>query len=173
MSTARPDDRGREVVLGRIGAPFGVQGWVKVHSYTDPPEGIVKYASWDLWRAGRTERRALRDWKRAGGAMAVLLEGVGSREAARDLTGSEVRVDRAELPPTRPGEYYWHDLIGLEAVNRDGAALGRIESILELPAHPVLVLEGDRQRLVPLVRERLLAVELGAGRVTLEWHPDD
>jgi len=161
------------VVLGRIGAPFGVQGWVKVDSYTDPPEGIVNYGSWEVCGGASSERRAVLDWKRAGGAVAVLLEGVGSREAARELTGSEIRVDRSELPPTAPGQYYWHDLIGLEAVNRDGAPLGRVASILELPAHPVLVLEGDRERLVPLVRERLVGVDLEAGRVTLEWHPDD
>jgi 16S rRNA processing protein RimM len=82
-------------------------------------------------------------------------------------------VDRSELPPTAPGEYYWHDLMGLEAVNREGAPLGRVEGVLELPAHPVLVLGGERERLVPLVRERLVDVDLGAGRLTLDWHPDD
>ncbi len=56
--------------------------------------------------------------------MAVQLEGVGSREAAQALTGGEVRVDRSELPPTAPGEFYWHDLMGLDALSRDGAPLG-------------------------------------------------
>jgi 16S rRNA processing protein RimM len=113
------------------------------------------------------------DWKRAGANIAVRLEGVETREAAQALTGAEVGVDRAALPPTSPGEYYWDDLVGLEAVNRDGAALGRVISILELPAHPVLVLAGERERLVPLVTERLVAVDLGNRRVTLDWHPDD
>jgi 16S rRNA processing protein RimM len=173
MNPARPDNDGRAVVLGRIGAPFGVQGWVKVNSYTDPPEGIASYSSWELVRAGHTERRAVLDWKRAGRAVAVRLEGVGSREAAQALTGCEVRVDRAELPPTAPGEYYWHDLVGLEARTPGGAPLGRVEGILEMPAHPVLVLRGERERLVPLVKERLVAVDLEAGRLTLDWHPDD
>lgn len=170
---ARPDSDGSAVVLGRIGAPFGLQGWVKVNSYTAPPEGIVKYPSWELVRAGHAERRTVLDWKLAGGAVAVCLEGVGTREAARALTGSEVRVDRSELPPTAPGEYYWHDLMGLEAANREGVPLGRVDGVLELPAHPVLVLRGDRERLVPLVRERLVDVDLEGGRLTLDWHPDD
>ena len=173
MKPARPDTDRSAVVLGRIGAPFGVQGWVKVNSYTDPPEGIVNYASWELVRAGQAERRKVLDWKRAGRAVAVRLEGVGSREAAQGLTGCEVRVDRSELPPTAPGEYYWHDLVGLEAVNRDGVPLGRVTEVLELPAHPVLVLAGERERLVPLVRERLVSVDIAAGRMTLDWHPDD
>jgi 16S rRNA processing protein RimM len=173
MNHARPDNDGSAVVLGRIGAPFGVQGWVKVNSYTDPPEGIASYSSWELVRAGGSERRTVLDWKRAGRAVAVQLEGVGSREAAQALTGCDVRVDRSELPPTAPGEFYWHDLMGLEAVNRDGAPLGHVEGVLELPAHPVLVLKGERERLVPLVPERLVSVDLAAGRLTLDWHPDD
>jgi 16S rRNA processing protein RimM len=173
MNTARPDNDGGAVVLGRIGAPFGVQGWVKVNSFTDPPEGIVNYSSWELVRAGQAERRAVLDWKRAGRQVAVRLEGVGSREAAQALTGCDVRVDRSELPPTAPGEFYWHDLMGLEAFCPDGTPLGRVAGVMELPAHPVLVLRGDRERLVPLVPERLVAVDLVAGRVTLDWHPDD
>jgi 16S rRNA processing protein RimM len=173
MNTARPGEDGRAVVLGRIGAPFGVQGWVKVNSFTDPPEGIASYSSWELVRAGHAERRAVLEWKRAGRAVAVRLEGVGSREAAQALTGYDVRVDRSELPPTAPGEFYWHDLMGLAAFTADGTSLGRVEAVLELPAHPVLVLRGERERLVPLVPERLLAVDLDDGRLTLDWHPDD
>jgi 16S rRNA processing protein RimM len=163
----------RWVVLGRIGAPFGVHGWVKVRSYTDPADGIVRYTPWELAREGSLGTRAVMDWKAAGGHLAVRLEGVDTREAASALTGAEVRVDRAALPPTAPGEYYWDDLVGLVAVSADGAPLGRVVAILELPAHPVLVLNGERERLVPLVRERLVDVDLGAGRLTLDWHPDD
>ena len=173
MNPARPGNAGRVVVLGRVGAPFGVQGWVKVNSYTAPPEGLANFSSWELVRAGQAERRAVLGWKRAGRAVAVRLEGVVSREAAQALTGCDVCVDRSELPTTAPGEFYWHDLMGLEAVTPDGTPLGRIDGVLDLPAHPVLVLRGDRERLVPLVPERLVAVDAGAGRVTLDWHPDD
>jgi len=173
MTPARPADGRRPVVLGRVGAPFGVQGWVKVQSFTDPPEGIVGYGSWELAQGGRTARWAVLDWKRAGGAFAVRLEGVGSRDEAQALTGAEVRVDRAELPPSAPNEFYWHDLIGLDAFSPASVALGRVAEILELPAHPVLVLRGDRERLVPLVPDRLVEVDLAAGRMTLDWHPDD
>ncbi len=174
MSPARPGSDRRVVVLGRIGAPFGVQGWVKVNSFTDPKEGIVDFRSWELVRAaGQAERRTVLDWKRAGGAVAVRLEGVESRDAAQLLTGCEVQVDRSELAPTADNEYYWHDLVGLEARNRDGAMLGRVQGVLDMPAHPVLVLAGDRERLVPLVPDRLVAVDFASGRVTLDWHLDD
>jgi 16S rRNA processing protein RimM len=173
VAAAQTGGARRWVILGRIGAPFGVRGWMKVQSYTDPPEGVVNYAPWDLACDGCLGARAVMDWKLAGGQLAVRLEGVDTREAAQTLTGAEVRVDRAALPPPAPGEYYRDDLVGLEATNRDGAPLGRVTGILELPAHPVLVLRGERERLVPLVRERLVDVDLGNRRLTLDWHPDD
>jgi 16S rRNA processing protein RimM len=174
MAAARPVEGSlRPVVLGRVGAPFGVQGWLKVHSYTEPLEGITGYPVWELHRGASLGRRAVLEWKRAGSGVAVRLEGVDSRDAAQALNGAEVRVERAELPPTAPGEYYWHDLIGLDAYSLAGVPLGRVAGILDMPAHPVLLLEGDRERLVPLVKERLAGVDIGAGRLTLDWHPDD
>ena len=162
------------VVLGRIGAPFGVAGWVKVTSYTDPPAGIARYPRWTLVQGGVARQVTLLESKRAGQQVAARLEGVGTREAAQALTGAEVQVDRSELPPVGPKEHYLHDMVGLEAVNRDGAPLGRLEGFLELPVHPVAVLRaGKVERLVPMVPERLVAVDLGAGKVVFDWHPDD
>jgi 16S rRNA processing protein RimM len=172
--TARTGEDGREpVVLGRVGAPHGVQGWVKVFSYTEPPEGITDYPEWDVVRGTEVRRMTVLESKRAGQGIAVRLEGIETREAAQMLSGAEVRIDRSELPEAGPGEYYWHDLVGLEASNRDGQSLGRVAEILELPAHPVIVLRGERERLVPLVPERLVAVDLAGGKLTLDWHPDD
>jgi 16S rRNA processing protein RimM len=171
--TPAGDRERRPVVLGRVGGPFGVRGWVKVQSYTDPVEGIARFPVWELYRGSSLGRRGLLEWKRAGSGVAVCLEGVDTREAAQALNGAEVRVERAELPPTAPGEYYWHDLMGLDAFTPGGGPLGRVAGILDLPAHPVLVLEGDRERLVPLVGERIVAVDIDAGRLTLDWHPDD
>jgi 16S rRNA processing protein RimM len=89
------------------------------------------------------------------------------------MGGVELWLPRDELPPAPPGEVYFADLVGLEAVNRDGDELGRVADILELPAHPVLVLRGERERLVPLVPERVVRVDLDARRLTLDWHRDD
>jgi len=170
---ARPEDGRPPVVLGRIGAPHGLAGWVKVHSFTEPLEGIVNYSPWELARGASLGRRAVLEWKRAGSGIAVRLEGVGTREEAQALTGAEVRVERSALAEPGPGEVYWHDLMGLEAFSLTGVPLGRVTGVMELPAHPVLVLRGERERLVPLVPERLAGVDPAAGRLTLDWHPDD
>lgn len=160
------------VVLGRLGAPFGVQGWVRLESYTEPPEQIVGYAALRAGSSGGTV--SVQEWKRVGrGQLAVRLAGLESREAAQAMGGVELWLPRDELPPAPPGEVYFADLVGLEAVNRDGDELGRVADILELPAHPVLVLRGERERLVPLVPERVVRVDLDARRLTLDWHRDD
>jgi 16S rRNA processing protein RimM len=162
------------VVLGRVGAPHGVQGWVKVSSYTEPAAGIANYPRWTLVHGSQSRGVRVLETKRAGQAIAVRLEGIDTREAAQALTGAEVQVDRSELPAVGPKEHYLHDLLGLDAVNREGVPLGRVDGFLEMPAHPVMVLrDGKSERLVPVVPERLLAVDHGAGRVTLDWHPDD
>jgi 16S rRNA processing protein RimM len=166
------DPSGRPVVLGMIGAPFGVQGWVKVSSYTDPPEGIAAYRHWRVGPAGVDYE--VRGWKRAGrGQIATQLAGLESPEAARRLTGLEVWVTRGELRELPANEYYREDLVGLAAFSVEGAPLGVVDGYIELPAHPVVVLRGERERLVPLVPGRLVAVDLGARRITFDWHPDD
>jgi 16S rRNA processing protein RimM len=167
------DSRSAIVVLGRVGAPFGVQGWVKVSSYTDPAEGIADYAAWTLVLGEMSRTVEVLESKRAGRGIAVKLAGVETIEAARALTGAEVQVGRADLPPVAQGEFYLHDLVGLVASNREGQALGRVDGFLELPAHPVVVLQGDRERLVPLVPDRIVEVDLEAGRLVLDWHVDD
>lgn len=162
------------VVLGRVGAPHGVRGWVKVTSFTEPPAGIADYPRWTLVHGHQSRQVRVLDSKRAGQNLAVRLEGIGTMDAARLLTGAEIQVDRSDLPATGPHEHYLHDLLGLEAVNREGVALGRVDEFLEMPAHPVMVLrDGKLERLVPMVPERLVAVDLEAGRVTVDWHPDD
>jgi 16S rRNA processing protein RimM len=171
--TARPEDGRPPVILGRIGAPHGLLGWVKVQSFTEPLEAIVGYAPWQIAHGASHGCRAVLDWKRAGAGLAVRLEGIDTREAAQALTGSEVWIERSALPEPGPGEVYWHDLVGLDACSPAGVPLGRVSGILELPAHPVLVLQGERERLVPLVPERLVQVDLESGRLTLDWHPDD
>ena len=166
------DEGSRVVVLGRVGAPFGVQGWVRVDSFTDPPESIASHGS--LGIGSRGERRAVVEWKRVGrGQIALRLEGMTNPEDARQLTGEQVWVGRDELRELPPREYYRDDLVGLEAVNREGVSLGVVDGFIDLPAHPVVVLRGERERLVPLVGERLIKVDLEAGRVVLDWHPDD
>ena len=162
----------RRVVLGQIGGAFAVQGWVRIQSYTDPAGNILEYGRWQLGRAGEWREVEVEDGKVTAKGVLAKLAGVATPEDARLVTGSQIAVGRDELPEPAPGEYYWSDLEGLQAIGRAGELLGRIEEFRTTPGGPVVVIRGERQRWVPFVKERIVAVDLDAGRVVLDWAAD-
>jgi len=171
---AGPASESRWIAVGRIGAPHGVRGWVRLRSYTQPPENILDYSPWRLVGArGEQEVQAERLEPRGKGLVARLA-GIDDRDAAAELTGMEIMVRRALFPPPAEGEYYWADLIGARVVTSGGVELGQVVELLETGANDVLVLAGERRRLVPFVTGRVIRdVDLDARRIVVDWHPDD
>ena len=170
--SSEPGTPDRWVVLGKIGAAFGVQGWVRITSYTDPPDNILDYETWYLRRAGQWQAVEIEDGRMTAKGVQVKLAGVDTPEQARLQVGIEIGVPRSELPPTAPGEYYWSDLEGLAAFGQNDQPLGRIEEFRATPAGTVVVIRGERQHWVPFVKERIVSVDLDAGRVVLDWDAD-
>ena len=161
------------VELGRISAPFGVRGWVKIVSYTEPPEQILDYPAWriDLHEGGHRELRHL-EGRRHGKGLVVRLAGIEDRDQALALARQELWIERRELPPLKQGEYYRADLVGLEVVNLEGRMLGRVSHFLDAPASTIMVVAGTSEHWLPLVARHLRSVDLEAGRVTVDWDPD-
>jgi 16S rRNA processing protein RimM len=164
---------GPGVTLGRIVGPFGVKGWVKVKSYTEPEEGILGYRAWrvDVPREGTRTLRPV-EGRRHGRLVVARLEGVDDRDAAAALGHCEISVPRGDLPPAGDRQYYLADLIGLEVVNSEGRSLGRLDHFVQTPANPVMVVQGDRERWLPLVPRHLKSVDLDARRIVVDWDPD-
>ena len=163
----------RRVVLGRVSGLFGVRGWVKLHSFTRPPENLLEYREFALGAGASGPPLCLEEGRRHGKTLIARFAGIDDRDAAAALVGRELSVDRAALPETGGDEYYWADLIGLEVRNRDGAVLGRVEKLLATGANDVLVVRGDRERLVPFVQGQfVLDVDLDGGRITVDWDPE-
>ncbi len=159
------------VELGRIGAPFGLNGWLHVASFTDPPEGLLRFPQWDLRRAGAFlgTRRPL-EGRRQGRGLLVRLEGIEDRDAAASLTGVSVEVEREALPPTGEREYYRVDLIGLDVSNVEGRSLGKVGYFVDAPAGTVMVVQqGGVEHWVLADRTHLLQVDLNAGRILVDW----
>lgn len=163
-------DAGDTVVVGRILGPWGVQGWVQVYSWTDPPEALFDYQPWYL---GATEQPvSLTDWRRSGRRLLGRLAHIDSPEAAAELADCPILVGRAQLPEPQAGQYYWHDLIDLEVVNLQGHRWGRITRILPTGVHDVMQIlsEDERTLLIPFVVDRFVReVDLEAGRVLVDW----
>jgi 16S rRNA processing protein RimM len=157
------------IELGQVGAPFGVRGWVKLHSYTDPPERLLEHDTLRLHVRGAWRDYAVEAIGRSGGALTVKLAGVLDRTAAEVLKGAPVGVPRSALPSCAPGDFYQADLIGCEVVNLAGDRLGAVAHFVETPAHTLMVVRGTREYWVPAVPQHLRRVELEARRVVVDW----
>jgi 16S rRNA processing protein RimM len=160
--------------LGRVGAPWGVKGWIHVDSYTDPPDGILEYRQWTL-RLGSGERitRGLIEGHPHSDRIVARLEGVEDRDRAAALNGAVIEVARAELPPTGEREYYQADLLGLMVRNLDGAELGKVGYFLDTPTGPMMVVKGQREYWIPSVPKHLSKVDLAAGLILVDWPLDE
>jgi 16S rRNA processing protein RimM len=161
------------IALGRINGHFGVKGWVKIYSDTKPKEQIVSYEP--LWLRLGKEWRSIRvlEGKAHGKTVIARLEGIESREQAEALIGAEIAIDRDQLVPAAEGEYYWIDLIGLQVESVDGEDLGVVKDLMETGANDVLVVRGERERLIPFVQGQFVKeVDLEAGKMTVDWDPE-
>lgn len=159
--------------MGRVSGVYGVRGWLRVRSDCEPMEQLLEYSPWQMKTATGWRSLALEGGKIHGRGLLVKLAGTDDREQARDLVGSDIAVDRSQLPALAADEYYWNDLIGLGVVTRDGEQLGRVSGLMQTGTNDVLVVSGDRERLIPFIREQVvLAVDAQARRIEVDWDPD-
>jgi 16S rRNA processing protein RimM len=158
--------------MGHIVAPFGVRGWIKVRPQTESVEGLLVYRTWWLAAQGEWQPRRVLEGRVHGTDLIARLEGVEDRDRAAQLRGVRVAVPRSELPPAPEGEYYWSDLIGLSVLNREGVRLGRVVEIFATGANDVLVVRGERERLIPFIEAVVVKVDIEASLLTLDWDAD-
>ncbi|MCB1619244.1 MAG: ribosome maturation factor RimM [Thiothrix sp.] len=169
-----PADDDCMIVLGRIVGVYGVKGWVKIHSHTSPLDNILGYDIWHLSSGANVwQTRRLLDGKLQGKGLIARLENVGDRDAALALRGSEIAVERDELPVLSEGEYYWIDLIGMQVETLDGVRLGVIDYLFETGANDVMVVQGERERWIPwLMGSVIRSVSLAQRQVRVDWDPE-
>jgi 16S rRNA processing protein RimM len=160
------------VVMGRIAAPFGVKGWVKVQPYTEDPGTLMDFESWRVGRGEQQTHYSVEAAQGHGKALVAKLAGVEDRDAAFALRGQEISVAKSALPPPQENEFYWSDLIGLKVVNRQGIALGTVDSLMESGANDLLVVKGTREHLIPFIAAFVGKVDLAGGTVEVDWGED-
>jgi 16S rRNA processing protein RimM len=160
------------VVMGRIAGAFGIKGWVKVQTFTQSVDSLTDYPTWWVssasgWRESKVEETAVH-----GRGLVAKLAGIDDRDAAALLMGCEIAVPREQLPENAEGEYYWTDLIGLQVVNLRGVRLGSVGKLLETSAQQVLLVEGERERLIPFIESVVVSVDLAGGSMLVDWDAD-
>jgi 16S rRNA processing protein RimM len=167
-----PQATERKVVpIGRIAGVHGVRGWVKVHSLTEPREAIFEYRPWLL---GETRTVvSVSQGKKHGNRLIALLDKIDDREQAESLVDQTIAVYRDQFPELPEDEYYWTDLIGLSVRLEDGRELGTIDNMLATGANDVMVVRGDRERLIPFVPGQYVKrVSLDEAVVVVDWDPE-
>ena len=173
MQTAEGDDLSL-VTLGRVSGLYGVRGWVKIHSDTDPRDNIVGYSPWYLDRGKGWELCELDEGRAHGKGVVARLAGCEDRDAAAEWIGATIAVRRDQLDDRLDeGEFYWTDLEGLEVVTTEGVVLGRLDHLFETGANDVMVVKGERERLLPYLWEQVVKeVSLEDRRMVVDWDPE-
>ena len=161
------------ISMGRIDGLYGVKGWIKIRSHTEPRENIVRYTPWYLKQADQWTPVEITAGRRHGKTVVAHLEGVDDRDQAATTLGMEIAVRRDQLPPPKNGEYYWVDLEGMRVVTQAGQELGQISHLFETGANDVMVIRGDKERLIPFVEpDVVMEVDFHTHRMTVDWDPD-
>jgi 16S rRNA processing protein RimM len=164
------DDR---VIVGRISGLFGVRGWLKIFSYTESRENIVEYSPWQVNKDGQWQTVKVESGRSHGKGVVVKLVGYDDRDAAATLIGCDIAVTREQMGEPEPGEYYWADLEGMKVVTLDGVELGVVDHLFETGANDVVVVRGERERLLPFVRGNVIKnIDLQRHVMEVDWDPE-
>jgi 16S rRNA processing protein RimM len=176
------------VVMGRIVAPYGVYGWLKVLPDTEAIDGLFDYDTWWLGKGDDWREIVVETAKLHNDVIVVKLQGIDDRDAAFACKGKQIAVPREQLPEPDENEYYWSDLIGLRVKNSQGVDFGLITEVFETGANDVLVVKPDvvepnvanadadkqkpQERLLPFVATVVLEVDLKAKTMLVDWDED-
>jgi 16S rRNA processing protein RimM len=159
--------------VGKITGAFGIKGWIKVFSFTDPKENILDYAPWILKKDAKTRQVEVIEGNVQGKFVVALVTGVNDRDMASELAGWEVLIDQDQLPEPEPDEYYWSDLIGLQVETVQGEILGVVDSLIETGANDVIIVAGERQRAIPFIQgQSIVNIDLDAKKIIVDWDPE-
>ncbi len=161
------------IVVGKVSGVFGIKGWIKIFSYTDPRENILDYSPWILKKNNVTKQVRVIDGNVQSKTIVALLDGITDRDAASEFAGWDILIDQKQLPEPDQGEYYWSDLIGLKVETTEQELLGVVDSLLETGANDVLIVQGDRERVIPFLQgQTVVKIDLEDGKIIVDWDPD-
>ena len=168
-----------KILLGKVGAVYGIKGWLKIHSFTEDPEAIFDYTPWSLKLGGKEQSSEITDWRKHNNGLIAKFANIEDRDEAQAFVGSEIFVDESLLPDLPEGEFYWRDLIGMSVVTDKGYDLGQVSDVMETGANDVLVVKanrndgfGKKERLIPYILDQvIISVSMENKQICVDWDP--
>lgn len=162
------------VVLGRLGRPQGLRGLIRVISFTEPESNILDYLPWHIQKNGNWVPIHIDNFQTQNQTILVKIEGYTEREAVAELTNCNIAVLREQLPKLPEGDFYWHELQNMMVQNKEGAILGQVVDIMPTGTHEVLVIQGEKQHLIPYVPDiYIVKVDSVQRQITVDWDEND
>lgn len=161
----------KKLIVGNINGVFGVQGWVKIFSHTDPRKNILDYSPWWIKQKGEWTQVNIVDSKvqQGGKTLVAKLENVDDRDIAREYMGCEIAIEDSQLKRSND-EFLWIDLIGCDVQLEDGTRIGKVKDLIETGAHDVLRVAGEQEELIPFVMDEfILSVDMAAKQIVVNW----
>ena len=168
-----------QIILGKVGAVYGIKGWLKIHSFTGELDAILDYFPWSLKLGNKTQTVDVTDWRKHNKGLIVKVGNIDDRDEAQALVGSEILTNEASLPDLPQGEFYWRDLIGMSVVTTKGYDLGVVSDMMETGANDVLVVKANlndgfskKERLIPYLLEQVVeSVSVENKQICVDWDP--
>jgi len=161
------------IVVGRFGRPHGVKGFVTVHSFTEPRDNILQYEDWYIFLNNQWQSIKLSDIELLNKSIIAKVQGFPEREMVAQLTNIDIGIPQEKLENLQAGEYYWHQLIGLDVVNLSGEKLGQVAELIATGSNDVLVVTGKKRCLIPYLPERyVLEINLEQQKIVVDWDAD-
>jgi len=161
------------IVIGRFGRPHGIKGFITVHSFSEPRDNILKYTHWHVHLNGQWQPIKLLCVEAHQKALIAQIEGYPERESVARLTNVDIAIEKEQLAPLQPGEYYWHQLIGMKVINQQGESFGTVTEILPTGANDVLVVQGEKRYLIPyLPGQFVIDVNDSLKTIVVDWDMD-
>jgi 16S rRNA processing protein RimM len=158
------------ISVGKIGSTYGVQGWIKVLSFTEPLTNIFDYSPWYLESANGWQPMQVTGHREHGRSIIVKLADYDTPERSRLLAGKIIAVPRSKLPTLDTGTYYWHDLEGLTVINQHGEILGKVVYLLATGSNDVLVVKGKKEHAIPyLLNDVIIGIDLASKVIRVNW----
>ena len=163
----------KKVIMGRLARPYGVQGWIKVVSFTDPIENLLHHKTWSIQHHDEWKILSFSAGRIHGPFLVVKLEGLDNPKNAKQFTNDLIAVERSVLDSFEEDEYYWADLMGLRILTIRGVELGRVKSFLETGSNDVLVVSNQkRERLIPYLSHVIKLVDIENEIMVVDWDAD-
>ncbi|MCW8877626.1 MAG: ribosome maturation factor RimM [Kangiellaceae bacterium] len=165
------------VIIGEITGVFGVKGWVKVFSHTEPRLNIVKYNPWLLKQGKEWKSVKLLNGRSQGKTIVAQLDGVDDREKANSMIGTKIAIEPSQLKTLGENDFYWRDLEGLEVINLQGDNIGKVSHLIETGANDVLVVklpkvagEKSKEMMIPYIPKQVIKkVDLDTNQIEVDW----